>query len=210
MSLSDPSRPDEPHWIPLGVNEVRVDDGNGKITIPNDLIDAEILQKDDRGQETRHYGHWSYERENGWVLLGNQALTNSKNRAADVASDGGVYEADETDGDFKSAERYKLRQDGRLQIPDRFFSPVSDIEAAQDTTDQVVPEQAAMTEGEQRFFMTWSEWLHSDPKVAVLFRMDRLPFKSPDQLPGTGGETPGPRFGGGEGTLEEPDIGLSN
>ncbi|WP_123538168.1 hypothetical protein [Halosimplex salinum] len=210
MSLSDPSRPDEPHWIPLGVNEVRINDGGGMISIPKELIDAGILQENKLGDSTEHYGYWSYERENGWILLGNEALTNNENRVTDIASDGGVYETDDTDGDFKFAKRYKLRQDGRLQIPDRFFSPVADIESAQDTTEQVVPEQAAMTEGEQRFFMTWSEWLKSDPKVAVLFRMDHLPFKSPDQVPGTGGTTPGPRFGGGDGTFEEPDIGLSN
>lgn len=203
MPLSDPNRPDEPHWIPLGTNAVRAGD-NPLISIPESVSNGGILASDPRAA-SGHRGYWSYERENGWILLSNQALTNSRNRSVND-----TYVVDETEGDFKSADDYALRLDGSMQIPDMFFSTVEDVQDVLDTTEQVVPEQARMKDGEIRYFMTWSEWLHSDPKVAVLFRMDRLPFVEPDNIPGSGGNTTGPQFGDEAAGLEPPDIGLSN
>lgn len=204
VSLSDPNRPDEPHWIPLGTNAVRVGD-NPLISIPDSVSDGGILASDSNSA-SGYRGYWSYERENGWILLGNQELTNSRNRNAEPSD---TYVADENEGDFKPSKDYALRMDGSMQIPDMFFSSVENVEETLDTPEQVVPEQARIKDGELRYFMTWSEWLHSDPKVAVLFRMDRLPFVEPDEIPGSGGNTPGPQFGDEGVKLDPPDIGLS-
>lgn len=207
MSLSDPNRPDEPHWIPLGTNAVRMGD-NPLISVPESVTNGGILASDS-SMASGYRGYWSYERENGWILLGNQKLQNSRNRVEEQR-DADTYFANESEGDFKFADSYALRMDGSIQIPGMFFSSVDEVEELFETTKQVVPKQARMKVGEIRYFMTWSEWLHSDPKVAVLFRMDRLPFVDPDQIPGSGGNTPGPKFGDEAVELDPPGIGLSN
>lgn len=210
MSVTDPNQPDEPHWIPLGVNEVRKFEEETVISIPKKLREFDILSEEERDDQESYLGYWSYERENGWIILGNQKLKNTRNRIQESITEENQYRADETEGDFKYVDNHKLRKSNQLKIPEPFLKPVADIEDTFEDTSIEVPEQARIQPGELRYFMVWSEWLESDPKVAVLFTMDDLPFKDPDTITGLGGNSPGPQFGTDGESLEPPEIGLTN
>jgi len=195
--MEDPNEPEEPHWIQLGTSEVRHYEEEPLINIPDTLDQYGILDRVENGERDsdpkERYAHWAYEETNEWILIANQELRGIPRE--------GIY--------YNGNKRYKIRQKGRIRIPNMLFSTVESIEASKNTTDQVVPEGVQMQEGEKRYFMTWSEWLNNDPKPAVLMRWDQLPYHGPDKTDGLGGGG-GPRFGASSGDLPEPDIGLSN
>lgn len=172
---------DDGRWKNLGSNAVR-ENAERTISVPNPVVE---LVFEGPNEEDDGYAHWAFEENHGWIILSDQELE-------------GEFE------EIDRVKRYKLRNDGRVRVPDRFFRPEDQVD---DPLEQDVPPKVAMEPSEQRFFFTWTGWEKQGPNAVILITLDDLDFSSPSELGGLGGDS-GPRFGGGSIDLPEPYFDL--